>query len=88
VCDDRYFVLDALFLQAASEETLIAAQKEGQRNRQTMTLHRFSSQMLTHVSQGTSVVVARPDDSSDVIVNIGRLSTERSWGTMQRAYFS
>ena len=29
--------------------------------------------MFTHVSQGTSVVVARPDDSSDVVVNIKRL---------------
>ena len=26
--------------------------------------------MFTHVSQGTSVVVARRDDSSDVVVNI------------------
>ena len=29
--------------------------------------------MFTHVSQGTSVVVARRDESSDVVVNIKRL---------------
>jgi len=33
--------------------------------------------MFTHVSQGTSVVVARRDDSSDVVVNIKKTSTER-----------
>jgi len=29
--------------------------------------------MFTHVSQGTSAVVARPDDRSDVVVSIKRL---------------
>jgi len=33
--------------------------------------------MFTHVSQGTSVIVARPDDSSDVVVNIKRLPRDR-----------
>ena len=33
--------------------------------------------MFTHVSQGTSVIVARPDDSSDVVVNIKRLPRHR-----------
>jgi len=33
--------------------------------------------MFTHVSEGTSVVVARPDDSSDVVVNIKRLPRHR-----------
>jgi len=33
--------------------------------------------MFTHVSEGTSVVVAHPDDSSDVVVNIKRLPRHR-----------
>ena len=33
--------------------------------------------MFTHVSEGTSVVVARSDDSSDVVVNIKRFPRHR-----------
>jgi len=41
---------------------------------------RFSSQMFTHVSQGTSVVVARPDDSSDVAVEAHVAVSDHSEG--------